>query len=477
MSTEKSEILSVGIDIGTTTTSMIVSRLGIANTAASYMVPDISITARKIVYRSEVYRTPLDNRSRLDGDRIREIIRAEYGRAGITPSDVDTGAVIITGESARKENARVILESLSSFAGDFVVSTAGPDLESIIAGRGAGTEDFSSRYSCTAANLDIGGGTANIAVFSCGRLLGQTCLDVGGRLLEYDSEHRITYMSTSFAVLARETGIKLQIGQILTQEQLLAAAQAVAAAIFDALRPESGHLARTMLTASSHPLAVSEPIRYVSFSGGVADCYYRCEQDLFRYGDLGPAIAHCLHEQTAGFEVIRPRGTSRATGVGAGTYMTEVSGSTISYSEDIFPIRNLHVFALSGQAEQAMYQGDAQQAVRELNWFLDQSAADNAGIGLQGKKQLGYHELCCLAQAVLEMDGSVFAPSKPLIIICENDMAKALGQVIRRKIRRDKCVICLDRIRVRSGDYVDIGKTVMDGAAVPVVVKTLIFGA
>ena len=136
MSTEKSEILSVGIDIGTTTTSMIVSRLGIANTAASYMVPDISITARKIVYRSEVYRTPLDNRSRLDGDRIREIIRAEYGRAGITPSDVDTGAVIITGESARKENARVILESLSSFAGDFVVSTAGPDLESIIAGRG-----------------------------------------------------------------------------------------------------------------------------------------------------------------------------------------------------------------------------------------------------------------------------------------------------------------------------------------------------
>ena len=49
-----------------------------------------------------------------------------------------TGAVIITGETARKENANEVLEALSDLAGDFVVATAGPDLESILAARGAG---------------------------------------------------------------------------------------------------------------------------------------------------------------------------------------------------------------------------------------------------------------------------------------------------------------------------------------------------
>lgn len=475
MSGKKSEILSVGIDIGTTTTSMIVSRLSIANTAAAYMVPEISITAKKIIYRSEVYRTPLLDRNRLDGDRIRTILSDEYNRAGISPSDVDTGAVIITGESARKENAQVILESLSSFAGDFVVSTAGPDLESIIAGRGAGTEEFSERYGCTAANLDIGGGTTNIAVFSCGRLLGQTCLDVGGRLLEFDERHRITYMSESFLVLSREAGLEFRLGQQVTEEDLLQAADVIVQTVLGALQPGQ----ERMRTKSSGPLDVKEQVQYVSFSGGVADCYYRCEQDIFRYGDLGPAIARKLHEQVPEekFEVIRPKETIRATVVGAGTYMTEVSGSTISYSEDIFPIKNLNVFTVSTQAEQSMYMADAQPAIRELNWYLDQSQEDSAGICLKGKSMLSYGGLCCLADALLELDSRVFAPSKPLIIICENDMAKALGQVIRRKMTGSKCVICLDRVRVRSGDYIDIGRPVMDGTAVPVVVKTLIFGA
>ena len=89
----KKDILSVGIDIGTTTTSMIVSRLGISNTAASYRVPEVSITTKDIIYRSPLYLTPQKDRDLLDGEAIRSIIEKEYCAAGIRPDDVDTGAV------------------------------------------------------------------------------------------------------------------------------------------------------------------------------------------------------------------------------------------------------------------------------------------------------------------------------------------------------------------------------------------------
>ena len=117
---DDNRILSVGIDIGTTTTSMIVSRLAVENTAMVYMAPNVELTSKQIIYRSPVYLTPLLDQETLDGEEIKRIIEKEYASAGIRPEDVDSGAVIITGESALKENARLITDKLSEFAGDFV---------------------------------------------------------------------------------------------------------------------------------------------------------------------------------------------------------------------------------------------------------------------------------------------------------------------------------------------------------------------
>ena len=204
----KKDILSVGIDIGTTTTSMIVSRLGISNTAASYRVPEVSITTKDIIYRSPLYLTPQKDRDLLDGEAIRQIVEKEYRAAGIRPEDVDTGAVIITGESSLKENAQIIIDKLSTLAGEFVVATAGPDLESILAGRGSGAEAFSKKYGCVAANLDIGGGTTNVSVFNCGNLEAQTCIDVGGRIAKYDQQGRLTYVSARLNDLGALRGLQ-----------------------------------------------------------------------------------------------------------------------------------------------------------------------------------------------------------------------------------------------------------------------------
>lgn len=91
--------------------------------------------------------------------------------------------MIITGETARKENANSVLQAMSGYAGDFVVATAGPDLESIIAGKGAGAQSYSKEYHTSVVNLDIGGGTTNLVLFNDDELLDTACFDIGGRLI------------------------------------------------------------------------------------------------------------------------------------------------------------------------------------------------------------------------------------------------------------------------------------------------------
>ena len=183
----ETSILSVGIDIGTSTTSMVVSRLQVQNTASCFAVPRVTITGAEIVYRGEIYQTPQAGGDCIDADAVASLLENEYRKAGITPEQVQTGAVIITGESSRKENAALVTERMSRLAGEFVVATAGPDLESIIAAKGAGTAQYSEEHWCSAANFDIGGGTTNIAVVRGGQLTRKGCWDIGGRLIRVEN--------------------------------------------------------------------------------------------------------------------------------------------------------------------------------------------------------------------------------------------------------------------------------------------------
>ena len=131
------KILSVGIDIGTTTTSLVFSNLTVEKTTGDMFMPKTAITDKTVIYRSPIYFTPLRSNTELDAEKIRQIIEEEYRRAGVQVSEVETGAVIITGDTARKTNAERVLAEISQFAGDFVVAAAGPRLESILAGKEA----------------------------------------------------------------------------------------------------------------------------------------------------------------------------------------------------------------------------------------------------------------------------------------------------------------------------------------------------
>lgn len=188
-------MLSVGLDVGTTSTQMVVSRLRVRNKASGFAVPDMEITDREILYQSPVHFTPLLDESHVDGKALETLILEEYRRAGITRDRVDTGAVIVTGETSRKENAQAVTETLSRLSGDFVVTTAGPDLESSLAARGSGAVSYSRETGKTLLHMDIGGGTANLALIRKGDIEATGCLNVGGRLVKFAPDGERIYVS------------------------------------------------------------------------------------------------------------------------------------------------------------------------------------------------------------------------------------------------------------------------------------------
>lgn len=67
-------------------------------------------------------------------------------------------------------------------------------------------------------------------------------------------------------------------------------------------------------------------------------------------------------------------------------------------------------------------------------------------------------------------------PGQPVLVVLEQDMAKALGLLLAGQLAGRRQTVCIDGIHVDQGDYVDLGRPVMDGLVIPVVVKTLLFG-
>lgn len=474
------DILSVGIDIGTSTTQVVFSRLRMENTAAFFSVPHVSIVGKELVYRGEVHTTPLKTPVLIDGDAVRDIVAAEFRRAGFTPADTDTGAVIITGESARKENAATVLDKLSGFAGEFVVSTAGPDLESVIAGKGSGACQHSIDNECVTVNLDIGGGTTNIAVFDRGETAGKGCLDIGGRLVRITPDRRIESVSPPAERVAQAIGLSLRPGDRADPAALAALTDKMADLLAQALGAAAQEpLLRAVQTPESTWLEPPRNIQAICFSGGVADCIRGGEgEDPFRYGDIGPLLGRSIREGALcrTFPVMEAGETIRATVVGAGTYTTTLSGSTIAYDAGLFPMKNLPVLKLTAEEEGACFQGCPEPLERRLRWFLEQTDDRQAVVSLRGLQDPSYSQLKALARALAQGLDRALPRGVPAIAALECDMAKALGGAMRTALGGRRPVVCIDGVKVTDGDYVDLGRPLMEGLVIPVVVKTLLFG-
>ena len=473
------EILSVGIDIGTSTTQVIFSQIVMENTAAYFAVPHVSIVDKQIVYKSAVHVTPLLTPVLIDGEGVRDIVAAEFEKAGFTPADTGTGAVIITGESARKENAAVVLEKLSGFAGEFVVSTAGPDLESVIAGKGSGAWKYSVDHQCVTVNLDIGGGTTNIVVFDRGDVIGKGCYDIGGRLIRISPEGRIQSVSPAAAAAAKAAGVSLTVGDRADPETLSAVTDKMAALLAEAmgLLPPSSLLREIKTPGSSDFVPPKFPTR-ICFSGGVADCIREDRTgDPFRFGDVGPLLGRSIREGLLyrTLPAMEAGETIRATVVGAGTYTTTLTGSTIAYDEALFPLKNVPVLKLSDSEETAAFQGRERILADRMGWFAEQSGSTRMLLGLRGQRDPTYEAVKTLAACLTRAADLALPPGEPLLIALEEDMAKALGAAMG-PLLGGRPLVSIDSVHMEDGDYVDLGRPLMNGLVIPVVVKTLLFG-
>ncbi len=473
------QILSVGIDIGTSTTQVIFSSLSVENTSGYFTVPKISIVGKDILYKGEIHRTPLRTRTLIDGEAVREIVAAEFQKAGYTPSQTETGAVIITGESARKENSEEVLRYLSDFAGEFVVSTAGPDIESIVAGKGSGAAAYSEDNGVAVVNLDIGGGTTNAVIFDDGEVTAKGCLDIGGRLVTVDASGRIDYISDSARQVAQSVGVELRQGDAARIEDLTKLCDGYAAVLeqFLGLSGKTS-LLDALKTPGSSDFVLHPKLRAVCFSGGVADFVYGTQQDPFHFGDIGVLLGQAIRRSKvcSAFRVIGAAETIRATVVGAGTYTTSVSGSTIDYSDGLFPLKNVPVLRLDAKEQAACFAGDPSVLREKLKWFLQQNDCKNAVIAMDGESDPSYIAVQRLAQSIVDGADGVLSPNEPVMIVLRHDMAKVLGRQVRALLADKRPVISIDSIIVQQNDYIDMGRPLMDGMVIPVVVKTLIFG-
>jgi len=433
---------SVGLDVGTTSTQMVLSELVVQNRAGSFSVPEMEIGQRKILYKSPVYFTPLISGDLVDAAALRDIIAREYETAGIRREDVDTGAIIVTGETSRKENARAVLQELSGFAGEFVVATAGPELESVLAARGAGADKYSESTGKTVLHMDIGGGTSNLALIRDGKIEKCGCLNVGGRLMKFGKDGKILYISPVLQGIC-----PLKVGQITKPEQVRQVAQVLVQALEMAagLREPAELLERLWtkeIAAPARPMAEEDLV--ISFSGGVADCIERTVPWL-EYGDMGPILGQAIREsKLCRREYVLGSETIRATVIGAGCHSAQLSGSTVFHREVEFPLKNVPVGDATGGEEMTV-------------------------LAMAGLKAPSYSQVRELAKGIAAVHRA-----GPVLVCLQEDMAKALGQALAVELPERVPILCIDRVKLKPGDFLDVGAPV--GPALPVVVKTLVLG-
>lgn len=504
------DLLSVGVDVGTTTTQVVFSRLNLQDVSRPGQIPRINITDRKVTYQSPIVFTPLIDSETIDADKLNELVRSEYASAGIDPSQIETGAVIITGETAKKKNADEILRALSGLAGEFVVSVAGPNVESLIAGKGAGAAQYSQTNFATVTNVDIGGGSANSATFRSGNLIGAAAMNYGGRILEIEhATGKVRHVAEPARRILADIGLRLEIGDSPSLEELRRFTDRMADMTVELIEGTNSPLAQKIYLTP--PVGVSGKGSVLMFSGGIGHYFYNpipinSVSDATIHDDVGPLLAESLRKHAAlnSYSIVPPAETVRATVLGASTQTVTLSGSTIWAEREILPLKNVPVIRpvfraersdpelAEGERRRSAGLGGASSAWREeqratplsaetissaitdavTRWDVN-LANDPFAIALELDRSLDYESLTQLANGLNDF-ANTMPSDRPLIAIIERDYAQALGQTVKG-LAPNRSLLVIDQVGLSEGDYIDIGTPLMDGRVVPLSVKTLIF--
>jgi ethanolamine utilization protein EutA len=488
----KDSLLSVGIDIGTTTTHLTISRLYFVNRSSLNQTPSLSIDKKVVVYESAIHMTPLNDVGQIDERGVASIIADEYQKAQIKPADIDTGAAIITGESAKRRNAQAVLSAITDLAGDFVCESAGAHLESILAARGAGCDIASLENNTTIANIDIGGGTCNIAIYSHGQLLETACIDIAGRFIEFKDDKQKSAPDSKTIKTITNSAVQFfdSIGCIFKEEdavpieELVLLADKLAEAMIKQISNRSNALD---FLWSNKALSFETPIDQYRFTGGVAQVMKEITDsgsstlvDDFAFNDMGILLAKglltTLNSEHLAYKI--SENAIRATVIGAGHCSVQLTGSTIGLNQHQKPIRNVLLVQPRFDLHPTVHEAIAEcLKLNDLNWS-EKPLAIALDWGFEKSTKIRFARVQSFAQQ-LSFAVHEWKAAEPIVFITKFDIAMALAQLLSGHLL-NKYVLVLDGLSFSTGDYIDIGRVLENGtdcatATVPVVIKSLIF--
>ena len=460
------QLSSVGVDIGSSTSHLVFSLLKLEQRDSRYVVID-----REVVYESEILLTPYCDAETIDSDALGAFIAAQYKRANIAPDDIDTGALILTGVAVRRKNARAIGDLFARQAGKFVAVSAGDSLETTMAAHGSGAATRSA-IGITVMNVDIGGGTSKIAICVAGKVVDLTAVDIGARLVAFDSENRVTRIEEAGKRFAAELDIPLVLGRPLAPDHKRALAAHMADRLFAAMRSNNSDLLRL------DPITFDGPIHAVTFSGGVSEYIYR--REFADYGDLGPLLAAEIRARVDswGPDLAEPFEGIRATVIGASQYTIQVSGATIFVTPaDILPQRNVPVIAPALPIEDETIEPDAiARAIVAALKRLDLDTGEMpVALCFHWEGSATFQRLDAFCRGVVHGFAAGMTHGQPLVLVSDGDVGGLIGIHCREELKVETPVISIDGIDLKEFDYVDIGAMIPASGAVPVVIKSLVF--
>lgn len=471
-------LTSVGIDIGSSSTQIIFSRLHLRRMSEE-LSSRYFVVSRETVYQSPVALTPYESETRISDRGLGEILDEAYKQAGISPKDVDAGAVILTGEALRRENAQSIAATVSEHGGDFVCATAGHHMESMLAAFGSGAAKASLDGDRRILNVDIGGGTSKLAILEKGRVTVTSAVHIGGRLLVVDDKGRIERLDPAGRTHAARAGFDWKLGDVVTSDQLDTVADGMAAALIQALvtRPIPHDIGHLYLT---DPVIDWGKIDGVMFSGGVGEYVYGRETRDF--GDmgrrLGQAIRRRLDQGALPWPMLPAGECIRATALGASEYSVQLSGNTCYVSDPgkLLPRRNLQVIQPPFEILEYIDPDALAAAIKQHRKAFDVEGLENEiALSFHWKGAPAYERIAAFATGLIKGLDDLAAKGQPLFIVLDGDIAQSLGAIMKEEMKVPVEVLVIDGVVLWDFDYIDLGRIRLPSRTIPVTIKSLVF--
>jgi ethanolamine utilization protein EutA len=471
-------LTSVGIDVGTATAQILFSQL-ILRRLGRELSSRFVVTERNTLYLSPVYLTPYTaGRERIDDQALGQLVDRAYKEAGLSPREVDTGAIILTGEAIRRDNARAIADLFAAQRGNFVCASAGHNFEAQLAAHGSGAVAYSAEKQCRVLNIDIGGGTTKLAVAERGRVLGTAAFHVGGRLLATDGAGTLMMIEPGGQLLARQAGFEWQVGSRVDDALIDRLAAHMAEAVLNLAQEERSRMEFSQLWLTA-PLTGAKQYDAVIFSGGVGEYVYGKEEKSF--GDLGAPLGRALRKKIESGALPWPlqpaRECIRATVMGAAQHTVQVSGNTIHRSDDdLLPRKNLQVLRpqidLAGDIESATV---AQEIQKHFHAFdLVEGQADVALV-FRWEGAPTAQRIAAFCRGLIAGLPATLKSRKPIHLIFDHDLAGLIGTILKDDFAVENPLLCLDGVTLHDFDFIDLGQLLEPSGTVPVTIKSLVF--